>query len=155
MTPRARSAFLLPGAQGRGGDSRNRWRETDLVGQGEQDEAWPSRLLGWRRHGQVRDLFAASFGELGPGYMHFPIGGMVGEEYFRQLTSEEVQTRYAEGRPYRVWTLPGGKRNEGLETTVYALAARSALPYRLNIVSSPKPPGPKLPAPITTMAEIP
>lgn len=83
------------------------------------------------------------FSEAGPGYVHFPIGGMFGEEYFRQLTAEEVQTRYSEGRPYRVWTLPSGRRNEVLDTWVYALAGRTALPYRLDIA----PPKPRPPAP--------
>jgi phage terminase large subunit GpA-like protein len=36
-------------------------------------------------------------------------------------------TRYKEGRPYRVWVLPGGKRNEALDCRVYALAARMSL----------------------------
>ena len=95
------------------------------------------------------------FSEAGPGFVHFPAGGMFNEEYFRQLTSEEVQTRYSEGRPYRVWTLPGGKRNEALDTMVYALAARSALPYRLDVASVPKPPAPPPPpAPMKTMVEF-
>ncbi|MGJ4961583.1 phage terminase large subunit family protein [Bradyrhizobium sp. HKCCYLRH3061] len=89
------------------------------------------------------------FTEPGPGYMHFPVGGMFGDEYFRQLTSEEVQTRYSEGRPYRVWMLPGGRRNEALDTAVYALAARQALPYRLDTAApKPRPPAPP-PAPLT------
>jgi phage terminase large subunit GpA-like protein len=78
------------------------------------------------------------FEEVGPGYVHFPTGGRFDAEYFRQLTAEEVSTRYREGRPYRVWTLPPGKRNEALDTMVYALAARTALPYRLD--AGPKPP---------------
>ena len=59
----------------------------------------------------------------GPGYIHFPVGGIFDEEYFEQLTSEHVQTRFKEGRPYRVWYLPEGKRNEALDTMVYALGA--------------------------------
>lgn len=94
------------------------------------------------------------FGEPGPGYMHFSVGGMFNEEYYRQLTSEEVQTRYNEGRPYRVWMLPGGKRNEALDTMVYALAARTALPYRLDVVPVRKPPTPKPPPPMTTLSEF-
>src|SRR6185369_2795062 len=62
----------------------------------------------------------------GPGYVHFPIGGAFDAEYFAQLTSEAVQTRFKEGRPYRVWVLPDGRRNEALDTAVYALAARHA-----------------------------
>jgi phage terminase large subunit GpA-like protein len=37
-----------------------------------------------------------------------------------------VQTRFKEGRPYRVWVLPPGKANEALDTAVYALAPRHA-----------------------------
>jgi phage terminase large subunit GpA-like protein len=58
--------------------------------------------------------------------MHFPIGGAFDAEYFSQLTAEVVRTRYQHGRPYRVWTLPNGKRNEALDTAAYALAARHA-----------------------------
>ncbi|WP_287291580.1 terminase gpA endonuclease subunit [Mesorhizobium sp.] len=42
-------------------------------------------------------------------------------------TSESVVTRYKEGRPYRVWTVPNGKRNEALDCRVYAYAARQSL----------------------------
>ena len=84
------------------------------------------------------------FPEPGAGYIHFPVGGAFDAEYFAQLTAEEVQTRYSEGRPYRVWLLPDGKRNEVLDTMVYALAARTALPYRLDI-GPPKKPAPAPP----------
>ena len=91
-----------------------------------------------------KDLIYARlrFPEPGAGYIHFPIGGAFDAEFFSQLTSEEVQTRHSEGRPYRVWVLPPGKRNEVLDTMVYALAARTALPYRLDI-GLPKPVAPK------------
>ena len=61
----------------------------------------------------------------GPGYCHIP------EDYddvwFEQITSESVVTRYKEGRPFRVWVLPNGKRNEALDCRVYAFAARMSL----------------------------
>ena len=47
-----------------------------------------------------------------PGHIHFPIGGAFGTEYFARLTSEAVQMRFKESRPYRVWVLPDGRRNE-------------------------------------------
>ena len=84
------------------------------------------------------------FEEPGAGYVHFPVGGAFDAEYFAQLTSEEVQTRYSEGRPYRVWVLPEGKRNEVLDCWVYALCSRTALPYRLDI-GPPKKPAPAPP----------
>lgn len=75
-------------------------------------------------------------GEVNPGFVHFPapnedVGtGGFGREYFDQLTAEKVETRYREGRPYRVW-VPVRPRNEALDTFVYALAARMSLPIRL------------------------
>lgn len=66
----------------------------------------------------------------GPGYVHFPAMDVFDEVYFQQLTSEQVVTRYREGRPYRVWVLPKGQRNEALDTFVLALAARMSLPRR-------------------------
>ena len=87
----------------------------------------------------------------GPGYIHFPIGGAFDAEYFAQLTSEAVQTRFKEGRPYRVWVLPDGRRNEALDTAVYALAARHATRIRLDLpLVSHKPrsaPSPEAPPP--------
>jgi phage terminase large subunit GpA-like protein len=54
----------------------------------------------------------------GPGYVHFPHADGFDETYFEQLTSEQVVTRHKEGRPYRVWVLQKGKRNEVLDTFV-------------------------------------
>jgi phage terminase large subunit GpA-like protein len=68
----------------------------------------------------------------GPGYIHFPAADDFDQTYFDQLTSEMVTTRYREGRPYRVWVLQQGKRNEALDTFVYALAALKSLPLRLD-----------------------
>jgi phage terminase large subunit GpA-like protein len=57
----------------------------------------------------------------GAGYCHFP--AEYPEEYFRQLTSERVQTRFINGHPARHWVLAKGHRNEALDCRVYALAA--------------------------------
>jgi phage terminase large subunit GpA-like protein len=65
----------------------------------------------------------------GPGFVHFPVG--LERVYYDQLTSERVETRKREGRPYRVWVLPSGARNEALDTFVYALAARYSIPIKL------------------------
>ena len=73
----------------------------------------------------------------GPGYIHFPIGSAFDAEYFAQLTSEAVQTRFKEGRPYRVWVLPDGRHNEALDTAVYGLAARHATRIRLDLLPRP------------------
>jgi phage terminase large subunit GpA-like protein len=49
---------------------------------------------------------------------------------FDQLTAEQVVTRKREGRAYRVWVLPSGKRNEALDCTVLCLAAYKSAPNR-------------------------
>lgn len=75
----------------------------------------------------------------GPGYIHFPADDAFDQSYFDQLTSEQVVTRYREGRPYRMWVLQKGKRNEALDTMVLALAALKSLPFRLDRASPPPP----------------
>lgn len=70
-------------------------------------------------------------GNPGPGFVHFPALDGVDHHYFDQLTSERVATRFREGRPYRVWVLEKGKRNEALDTFVLALAARKSLPRHI------------------------
>lgn len=81
----------------------------------------------------------------GPGYIHFRVGAPFDQAYFDQLTSEQVETRMHEGRPYRVWVLPKGRRNEALDTFAYALAARHSLRIRLDRTRerpAPAPPPP-------------
>lgn len=72
-----------------------------------------------------------------PGYIHFPLASAeddsFGPEYFAQLTSEQMVTRYVRGRAVRGWEpIREGARNEALDTFVYALAARQAVPIRLD-----------------------
>lgn len=69
--------------------------------------------------------------EPGPGYYHFTdhTQAMFDEKFFTMLTSEEWEIRKSKGRPVRAWVLAAGKRNESLDTTVYALAAL----YHLNV----------------------
>lgn len=57
----------------------------------------------------------------GPGYVHF--SHELDVDYYDELTSERLRTKYIKGRPYLEWVKPAGKRNEGLDTFVYALAA--------------------------------
>lgn len=63
--------------------------------------------------------------EQGPGFMHYPRAAELGydEEYFAQLTSEEMRVRYHKGFPIQEFILPEGRRNEGLDIRVYANAA--------------------------------
>jgi Phage terminase large subunit (GpA) len=56
----------------------------------------------------------------------FPIGYQ--HEFFNQLTSEQVCTRFVRGHPVRYWFKPSGKRNKTLDRRVYALAALHARP---------------------------
>ena len=55
-----------------------------------------------------------------PGSAHFPDDR--DEEWFHQLTSEKLVTRYSKGRPVREW-LKTRERNEALDCRVYAYAA--------------------------------
>lgn len=60
----------------------------------------------------------------GPGFCHFPDDRS--DEYFKQLTAEEVIIRYTKGVPRRVWKKKR-KRNEALDLRVYATAALDVL----------------------------
>lgn len=54
--------------------------------------------------------------------VHFP--AHLELDYFEQLVAERVKIEFVAGRPRRRWILPGGKRNEALDTFVLAMAAR-------------------------------
>lgn len=57
--------------------------------------------------------------------VHFPAHLQL--DYFKQLLAEVVIVEYQAGLPVRKWDLPRGRRNEALDTFVYATAARHAL----------------------------
>lgn len=57
----------------------------------------------------------------GPGFVH--LSGRLPADEFDQITSERLVTRYVKGQPKFEWVRPPGKRNEGLDCAVYALAA--------------------------------
>lgn len=57
----------------------------------------------------------------GPGCVHFSHD--LEADYYAEVTSENLVTRYLKGRPRLEWVKPAGRRNEGLDTLVYALAA--------------------------------
>jgi phage terminase large subunit GpA-like protein len=64
--------------------------------------------------------------EEGAGYWHFPIERDA--EWFAQLTSEIVRTKYVKGRPVREWTpRREGAKTEALDCRVYAFAALRGL----------------------------
>lgn len=58
--------------------------------------------------------------EPGPGYVH--LSKHLPAEVFDQLTAERLVTRYIKGHAKLGWVKPPGKRNEGLDCAVYALA---------------------------------
>ena len=72
----------------------------------------------------------------GFGYCHFP--AEYSEEYFKQLTSERIQTKFINGHPSRVWVLSKGRRNEALDCRVYGLAALHILNPNLNMIANSK-----------------
>lgn len=60
----------------------------------------------------------------GPGYCHFP--AHYDDEYFAQLTAEQIVTRFSKGFRRREWKKVRA-RNEALDLRVYALAAYTLL----------------------------
>lgn len=63
--------------------------------------------------------------EPGPGCMHW--SRELPGDYYEQLTSERLVTRYVKGRPRLEWIKPSGRRNEVLDLEVYAIAAAHKL----------------------------
>ena len=62
----------------------------------------------------------------GAGYWHFPIER--DQEWFNQITSEVIKTKYVKGRPVRTWQpRKEGIATEGLDCRVYAFAALRGL----------------------------
>lgn len=57
----------------------------------------------------------------GPGYCHFPHDRE--EEWFKQLTGEQLIRKKVKGRDRHVWAPISGRRNEALDCRVYATAA--------------------------------
>lgn len=61
-----------------------------------------------------------------PGYIHFNMRASV--DFFEQLVSEVLVTKKnKQGFSYQEWSLPTGRRNEKLDCTNYALAAKSVI----------------------------
>lgn len=63
----------------------------------------------------------------GPGYVH--LSNQLSHEFFEQLTSEVLITKWYKGRPRREWVLRSGRRNEALDLMVYNIAAA----YKLGV----------------------
>ena len=58
-------------------------------------------------------------------YVHF--SNRLPDQYFEQVVSEKLRTKFKAGVPYLEWYLPPGKRNEALDTFVYAYFAATRL----------------------------
>jgi phage terminase large subunit GpA-like protein len=71
--------------------------------------------------------------EQGAGYCHFPAERDV--EYFRQLTSESLRTKYIKGFPKREWHKADKRRNEALDCRVYAFATYVLISPQLDKVA--------------------
>ena len=63
--------------------------------------------------------------ESGAGFCHWPLSHP--RDYFDMLTAERITTRLRNGFPERVWTKPGGMRNEALDARAMATAALAGL----------------------------
>jgi len=61
----------------------------------------------------------------GPGRIHFP--ATCGLEFFEQMCSEYLETKYKRGRPERNWVRKQGRAAEAWDCAVYALCALAAL----------------------------
>ena len=77
--------------------------------------------------------------EPGPRYCHFPDGYGYTDQWFAQLTSERVVTRYTHGRPKRIYELTSGTRNEALDMRVYILGALEAMKITPQSLAQMKP----------------
>lgn len=75
-----------------------------------------------------QELAARPDEKTGEGHYRVHFANHLSEEYFEQLVSERVKIEFVGGRAKRKWMPPsGGRRNEALDTFVYAMAARYTL----------------------------
>jgi phage terminase large subunit GpA-like protein len=74
-------------------------------------------------------LYGKAQMEEGVGVWHFPSnnGSPFDEQFFKELFSERVMTKYSFGRPYKVFRPTQGVRNEPLDVSVYALGMAKVL----------------------------
>lgn len=108
---------------------------------GEGKPIWPRRASRSKRTGApvfnvgvdaAKEIIMSRLGGVadeGPGYWHF--AESLDQEYFEQLTSEQVRTTYRLGAAKRAW-VKIRNRNEGLDCAVYAYAALVSTGARLD-----------------------
>lgn len=118
--------------------ARRVWATKGQGGQGRP--VWPMRSSKTRTNDRVfvigvdtaKDAVTSRWGiEDGPGACAIPADPKFGydAEWVEQMTAEKRMTRFREGRPYKVWVLPKGRRNEAFDCRVLALAAMRSI-YR-------------------------
>ena len=103
--------------KGQAGTGRPVWPK---AGQQEQQRTH-SALHGRRRFGEGYGLRTAPDSQSWAGILPFPKDR--DPNWFGQLTSETIVTRYVKGFPARVWTPKPNTRQEALDCRVYAFAA--------------------------------
>ncbi len=72
--------------------------------------------------------------EKGPGYVHLPKTDWCDAELAEQFTSEAIETKWERGLPKQVWKKLRN-RNEGLDMSVYAIAALRLLNPKLSAMA--------------------
>lgn len=72
----------------------------------------------------------------GYGFFHFPKVECFDRAFFAEITAEKVEIQYKGSSPVKVWHLPHGRRNEALDTAVYALAAFTILQADLDHIEA-------------------
>lgn len=75
----------------------------------------------------AKDSLAARLRSKVPGPQSVRFAETLPPEFFDHLTAEKLTTKYVGNRPTRVWELIAGRRNEGLDGTIGALAALHGL----------------------------
>lgn len=75
----------------------------------------------------AKDALAARLRSVPDGPQGLRFADALPPEFFQHLTAEKLVTVYVGHRPTRRWQLMAGRRNEGLDCTVYALAALHGL----------------------------
>jgi len=123
--------------------SRFRRRVYAIKGVGGQGKpVWPPRMSKARNRDRVflvgvdtaKDAVYARWKiEEGDGACRLPASEDLGydAEWMRQATAEQRETRFRHGRPYTVWTVMKGRRNEATDCRVYAMAAMKSIPLAM------------------------
>lgn len=93
-------------------------------------KVWPvgvsiakGELYSWLKNEKLTDEQIARGEQFAPGYCHYP---EYGEEFFKQLTSEQMVSRVSKGRRVYEWQKTR-ERNEAIDTSIYNRAVASIM----------------------------